>query len=135
LAFSTKVGDILDLHHGGEPNLYFYDGSRATVQGEYGGIGLAVEGPLWNPEYLNEVFKKFKTSEELTAEYVRLAEILKKLVKAGFSAAVYIQITDVENELNGLITYDRKVVKVDEERVRKVNQEVISTVPIGLMVE
>jgi len=44
----------------------------------------------------------------------------------GFSASVYTQITDVEQELNGLMTYDRKVLKVDKERIRKVNQGIIS---------
>lgn len=55
---------------------------------------------------------------------MRYAEQLKQLIRQGFSAAVYTQTTDVEVEVNGLLTYDRELVKVDEERVRKVNQEI-----------
>jgi hypothetical protein len=60
----------------------------------------------------------------VTDEYVKYAEQLKHLIRQGFSAAVYTQTTDVEIEVNGLMTYDRKLVKVDEDRVRKVNQEI-----------
>jgi hypothetical protein len=60
----------------------------------------------------------------VTDEYVKYAEQLKQLIRQGFSAAVYTQTTDVEVEVNGLLTYDRELVKVDEERVRKVNQEI-----------
>ena len=54
------------------------------------------------------------------------AMMLKKMVKAGFSAAVYTQTTDVEGEVNGFMTYDRKVDKMNISKVKKVNQEVIS---------
>lgn len=121
------VGDILDLHNYPQPRLYFYDAMRATVLGEYGGIGLALEEHLWVPER-NWGYVQFKSSEEVTNEYVRFAKMLKELVKGGFSGAVYTQITDVEMEVNGLMTYDRKVIKVDEEKVRAINQEVIEVV-------
>jgi hypothetical protein len=63
----------------------------------------------------------------VTDEYVKYAEQLKKLIKAGFSAAVYTQTTDVEGEVNGFITYDRKEIKVDEPRVKKVNLEICNS--------
>ncbi|PRY97337.1 glycoside hydrolase family 2 protein [Marinilabilia salmonicolor] len=122
-----QVGDMLDLHNYPEPELYLYDAVRATVLGEYGGIGLAVKGHLWAKDR-NWGYVQFKTSKEVTEEYIRFAKKLEKLVKAGFSAAVYTQTTDVEMEVNGLMTYDREVVKVDEEKVRKINQEVIGVV-------
>ncbi|SFF05692.1 glycoside hydrolase family 2 protein [Thermophagus xiamenensis] len=122
-----QTGDILDLHNYPEPDLYLYDAQRATVLGEYGGIGLPIKGHLWAKDR-NWGYVQFKSSKEVTDEYVRYAKKLKELVKSGFSAAVYTQITDVEVEVNGLITYDRKVVKVEEPRIRKINQEVISVV-------
>ena len=67
------------------------------------------------------------TSEEATKAYVDLAEKLKKLIPFGYSAAVYTQTTDVESEINGIMTYDRKVVKLNEEQIRKANLEVIAT--------
>jgi beta-galactosidase/beta-glucuronidase len=119
------LGDILDLHNYPNPDLYLYDGQRATVLGEYGGIGMAQEGHLWATDR-NWGYVQFKTSEAVTDEYVKFAKQLKKLVKAGFSAAIYTQTTDVEGEVNGLMTYDRKVIKLDEERVREINREVIN---------
>ena len=119
-----RTGDMLDLHNYPGPKLYMYDAERATVLGEYGGIGLALDGHLWNTDK-NWGYVQFKDSKETTAEYVKYANELKKLVKAGFSAAVYTQTTDVEGEVNGFMTYDRKVDKMNIKEVRKVNQEVI----------
>lgn len=117
------VGDMLDLHNYPNPRMYLYDAQRATVLGEYGGIGWANKEHLWEPER-NWGYVQFNSSKEVTDEYVKYAEELKQLIRQGFSAAVYTQTTDVEIEVNGLLTYDREIVKVDEERVRKVNQEI-----------
>ena len=117
------VGDMLDLHNYPGPELYLFDGQRANVLGEYGGIGLVLEGHLWEPDQ-NWGYVQFKTSEEATDEYIKYAEQLKKLIKSGFSAAVYTQTTDVEIEVNGLMTYDRKVIKLNQERIRQVNLEI-----------
>lgn len=119
-------GDMLDLHHYPAPELYLYDSSRATVIGEYGGIGLALPGHLWFPDN-NWGYIQYNTPEEVTDEYQNYADRLLELVKQGFSAAVYTQITDVEGEVNGLITYDRKVAKVDESRIRTINQQVCNS--------
>jgi beta-galactosidase/beta-glucuronidase len=117
------VGDILDLHQYPAPQLYLYDGQRATVLGEYGGIGWANKEHLWEPDR-NWGYVQFNSAQEVTDEYVKYAEQLKQLIIQGFSAAVYTQTTDVEIEVNGLLTYDRALVKVDEQRVHKVNQEI-----------
>lgn len=117
------VGDMLDLHNYPQPDLYLYDGQRSTVLGEYGGIGLALKDHLWEPNR-NWGYVQFNNSKDATDEYVKFAEMLKPLILQGFSAAVYTQTTDVEVEVNGLMTYDRAVVKMDEPRVRKVNQEI-----------
>ncbi len=120
------VGDMLDLHNYPHPELYLYDAQRATVLGEYGGIGLAVEGHLWATDK-NWGYVQFKNSKEVTDQYVKYGEQLYTLIKAGFSAAVYTQTTDVEMEVNGLITYDRKVIKIDEGRVRQINQKICNS--------
>jgi hypothetical protein len=117
------TGDILDMHNYPDPKILLYDSRRACVLGEYGGIGLAVEGHLWKQDQ-NWGYVKFKSSEEATNEYIKLAEKLKKLIPFCYSAAVYTQTTDVEVEVNGLMTYDRKVIKLDEARIRKENQEI-----------
>ena len=122
------VGDILDLHNYPAPSLYLFDAQRATVLGEYGGIGLPLEGHLWQTDR-NRGYVQFKNSKEVTDEYIKFAEQLKKLITAGFSAAVYTQTTDVEGEVNGLMTYDRKVIKLDEERLKKINTEVCRMLP------
>jgi beta-galactosidase/beta-glucuronidase len=121
-----QCGDMLDLHNYPQPHLDFYDAQRATVLGEYGGIGMAVKDHLWTPEK-NWGYVKFNTPKEVTDEYVKYADILLKLVKKGFSAAVYTQITDVEEEVNGLITYDRKLIKVDEKRVKEINEAICNS--------
>ena len=119
-----RTGDIFDLHNYPGPAMYLFDAERANVLGEYGGIGLPLEGHLWQTTGRNWGYVEFKNPKEVTDEYVRFAEELKKLIKLGFTAAVYTQTTDVEGEINGLMTYDRKVIKLEEPRLRKINQEV-----------
>jgi len=117
------VGDMLDLHNYPGPQMYLYDGQRPTVLGEYGGIGLALEGHLWASDK-NWGYVQFKNSKEVTDEYVKYGEALLKMIKTGFSAGVYTQTTDVEGEINGLLTYDRKIIKIDEQRVKEINQKI-----------
>ena len=119
-------GDILDLHNYPGPNLYLYDPTRATVLGEYGGIGMALKGHLWLA-HKNWGYVKFNTPEEVTNEYIKYADHLLELIEKGFSAAVYTQITDVEEEVNGLVTYDRKVIKVDEPKIKAINQKICNS--------
>ncbi|MBQ9546567.1 MAG: beta-galactosidase [Bacteroidales bacterium] len=120
-----NCGDIIDLHNYPGPAMYLTDPNRVNVLGEYGGIGYAMEGHLWWDKR-NWGYIQFKSKDEVTDEYVKYAEQLKSFVRRGFSAAVYTQTTDVEGEVNGLMTYDRKEVKVNADRVSKVNREVIA---------
>jgi beta-galactosidase/beta-glucuronidase len=120
------VGDILDIHNYPEPKMTLYDGNRVCVLGEYGGIGLVYNEHLWIKDR-NWGYVQYKTSAEATDVYVAFAEKLKKLISSGFSAAIYTQTTDVEIEINGLMTYDRKVIKLDEKRIQKVNREVCNS--------
>ncbi len=116
-------GDMLDLHNYPAPEMYLYDAQRATVLGEYGGIGLVLKDHLWEPDR-NWGYVQFNSSKEATDEYLKYADMLLQMVKRGFSAAVYTQTTDVEVEVNGLITYDRKVIKLDEKRVSEMNRRI-----------
>ena len=116
-------GDMLDLHNYPAPDMYLFDGARANVLGEYGGIGLVMKEHLWEPNR-NWGYVQFNSSKEATDAYVKYAEMLYRMISQGFSAAVYTQTTDVEIEVNGLITYDRKVIKLEEERVRDINRRI-----------
>lgn len=121
-----NCGDILDLHNYPNPALKFYDPVRVTVLGEYGGIGMALKDHLWVPDR-NWGYVQFNSSEEVTNEYIKYANELYRLIPQGFSAAVYTQTTDVEIEVNGLMTYDRKVIKVDEKKLREINQRICNS--------
>lgn len=121
-----KTGDILDLHNYPGPMMYMYDFDRVTVLGEFGGLGLPIKDHLWQPDR-NWGYVQFKDSKEVTDRYVEIVNDLKQLIRDGFSAAVYTQTTDVEIEVNGLMTYDRKVIKVDEARVKKLNAEICNS--------
>ncbi|NDV58152.1 glycoside hydrolase family 2 protein [Bacteroides sp. 519] len=118
-----KTGDILDYHKYPAPEMMMYDPERATVIGEYGGIGLPMQGHLWQTDR-NWGYTQFKTPQEVTTEYVKYVDMLMKLIPRGISAAVYTQTTDVEGEVNGLITYDRKAIKVIESEVKRANERV-----------
>jgi len=107
--------------------MYLFDAERVTVLGEYGGIGMPVQEHLWQTDR-NWGYVQFKSSDEVTAEYIKFALLLKEMVIRGFSGAVYTQTTDVEGEVNGLMTYDRKIIKLNEQKVREINREVISVV-------
>ncbi len=119
-----KCGDILDLHNYPAPDMYLFDPDRANVMGEYGGIGLAMDGHLWMPDR-NWGYVQFKNEQEVTEEYIKYAKILMDLIDKGFTGAVYTQTTDVEVEVNGLMTYDRKRIKVDTDKLRETNQAIV----------
>jgi len=123
-----KVGDITDIHNYPEPRMLFYDPDRSNVLGEFGGIGLAIENHLWQKDK-NWGYVKYKSSEKATDEYINFANQLLEMVHKGFSGAIYTQITDVEGEVNGLITYDRKIIKLDINRVKEINRKVIEELP------
>ena len=123
--FVRGLEDILDVHHYPNPEMPLWDPALVNVLGEYGGIGFAVEGHLWQPDR-NWGYVQYKSGEEVLAEYERFADQLTELVKQGCAAAVYTQTTDVEIEVNGLMTYDRKVIKMDEAGLRAANRKVIA---------
>ena len=115
-------GDIVDSHDYGNPIMYMFNNQKVNVVGEYGGIGCAVDGHLWVKDK-NWGYGKMRSQEEVTKKFVELTNRFIDMTKYGCFGAIYTQTTDVEIEVNGLFTYDRKVLKVDEEKVREVNQK------------
>ncbi len=118
-----QAGDILGIHNYPQPLLYLYDATRPTVLSEFGGIGLVLEGHLWEPDR-NWGYIQFNSGQEVTQKYLEYAGELKRLIRAGISGAVYTQTTDVEIEVNGLMTYDRRRIKMEPEMIRQANLEI-----------
>jgi hypothetical protein len=113
-----KVGDVNDIHRYPGPGVPKAETERAVVLGEFGGLGLPLVGRTWQSQ-ANWSYRGFTTRESLTDAYVELLGRLHPLIGTpGLSAAVYTQTTDVEIEVNGLMTYDRALVKPDEARAR-----------------
>jgi len=118
------AGEILDHHQYPGPGAPSAVTDRAVVLGEFGGLGLPLKGHTWQEEK-NWGYRSFKTSEELTDNYVALLKKLRPMIEdAGLSAAIYTQTTDVEVEVNGLMTYDRGLVKMDANAVAAANKAV-----------
>ena len=126
--WTEGVGDILDNHHYPYPAMRMWDSAMINVLGEYGGIGFPVEGHLWQKDR-NWGYVQYKSGDDVLKEYQNFADQLMLIIRQGCSAAVYTQTTDVEGEVNGLMTYDRKVVKMDEAKLKAVNQKVIASMP------
>jgi Glycosyl hydrolases family 2, sugar binding domain/Glycosyl hydrolases family 2, TIM barrel domain/Glycosyl hydrolases family 2 len=104
------VGDVHDMHKYPGPGMYPPEDKRASVLGEFGGLGLPVEGHTWLQKG-NWGYRSFTDKESLAKAYEDLIRRLRPLVWQGLSAAIYTQTTDVEIEVNGLMTYDRAVEK------------------------
>jgi hypothetical protein len=122
------VGDVHDIHVYPGPGSPQPEAKRAAVLGEFGGLGLKVDGHTW--ENRTWGYQGTKDSADLTRKYERLLQRVYQLKdKPGLSAAVYTQTTDVETEANGLMTYDRAVVKVDLARVASANRGDFSRLP------
>jgi hypothetical protein len=116
------VGDVFDLHKYPGPGAPEPETKRAGVLGEFGGLGLPLQGHTWQAKE-NWGYRSFTNSEALTTAYLDLVANLFPLIEAkGLSAAVYTQTTDVEIEVNGLMTYDRELVKMDLKSVAAANR-------------
>ncbi len=102
------------------------DRERAWVISEFGGYGLQVPGHVWDEEKKFSQ-RNFRDAEALTQGYVELLERLRALIEGGLAAAIYTQTTDVEIEINGYLTYDRKVEKMDAEILRGAHEALYQT--------
>jgi hypothetical protein len=117
------VGHIMDLHNYPAPVMPradLFGANQALVLGEYGGLGLPVENHTWQNKN-NWGYQSFKHADTLFLKYKSFINSLQDWIKKGLSAAIYTQTTDVEIEVNGLMTYDRKVIKIPVEKLRAVN--------------
>ncbi|WP_346859418.1 sugar-binding domain-containing protein [uncultured Draconibacterium sp.] len=122
-----EVGDIADQHQYPHPDfpldVPLYD-DYVKVVGEYGGHGWAVQDHIWDKTKRNWGYGGLpKTKEEYIERYVESCRILGELRKKGISAGVYTQTTDVEGEINGLITYDREVMKISPEKLYEIHKK------------
>ena len=118
-----RVGDVHDLHAYPGPAVPPLEDKRAAVLGEFGGLGLPVKGHTWQDEK-NWGYRSYANAEELTEAYLTLLDKLHPMTGAkGLAAAVYTQTTDVEIEVNGLMTYDRAMVKMDEKAIAAAAQK------------
>jgi hypothetical protein len=112
------TGDVRDVHNYPDPVAPAAESGRAIVLGEFGGLGLPVQGHTW--EQKNWGYQKMSDSTDLLRRYEQFYAIVRDLVATkGLSASVYTQTTDVETETNGLMTYDRKVDKMGFRNVRQ----------------
>lgn len=119
------AGDVYDVHDYQGPGLPSPDAERAAIDGEHGGLTLGVPGHVWPNAPINP-YGAVKDRDALNAGYVANTAVLRdKGMAKGMSGSVYTQITDVEGEHNGLFTYDRKIEKVDEAKVRAINEATI----------
>ncbi|MBK1786093.1 glycoside hydrolase family 2 protein [Prauserella cavernicola] len=121
----SGAGDVYDDHTYVGPGRPLVHDHRATVDGEYGGLGLVLEGHVWPGEPM--AYEMTTTQDELTRRYAEVSEDLETVVRGlGLSGAIYTQTTDVENEVNGLLTYDRRIVKVTLSVAAERNRAVIA---------
>ena len=123
-----EIGDVLDCHSYPSPNANDNPRKeRVNVCGEYGGITLMVEGHLWAGS--QQTYTQVTNSEEYTQRFNQYTLAVQSLQQSkGLWAAVYTQITDVEQEVNGLLTYDRKVRKVNDEQLASIRARIEQTI-------
>jgi beta-galactosidase/beta-glucuronidase len=117
----TGSGDMRDLHMYGREASFItpLPPHRPVVYGEFGGLGYPVKGHLavesgWG-------YSGYESQASYESAYVDLLSLIESLVPQGLAGAIYTQTTDVESEINGLITYDRKRFKISPERLAEIN--------------
>lgn len=125
----TDAGHIMDLHNYPEPLMpdpALFGLRQILVLGEFGGLGLPLEGHTWQ-EKDNWGYQSFRNKDELYQRYNEFIRTIPHFIEKGLSAAVYTQTTDVEVETNGLMTYDRRVIKFPVEKMRELHQLLYKT--------
>lgn len=125
------VGHMYDVHNYPVTSMILpeYNGNRISVLGEFGGYGWAIKEHLWNPEMRNWGYKNIDGATALMDSYGRILYDLRSLIAQGLSAAIYTQTTDVEGEVNGLITYDRKVTKIPVSLLHILHNDLYNVAP------
>ena len=125
-----EAADTVDMHLYRGPKMYPVNERRISFLGEFGGLGHPVPGHLWREKRDGKGnwgyggIKDTSTREGLGKVYLSLMEELGDLAEKGLGGAVYTQTTDVEIEVNGILTYDRKVLKFDPAVLKKAHEDV-----------
>jgi hypothetical protein len=125
------TGHIIDLHNYPDPAMpdpQLFGQNMVLVLGEFGGLGLPVENHTWQDKN-NWGYQSFKNEAELFQRYAGMINELPHLIQSGLSAAIYTQTTDVEIETNGLMTYDRKVIKMPADSLKRIHAKLYA-VPV-----
>jgi len=127
-----EAADTVDMHLYRGPAMFAVNDRRISFLGEFGGLGHPVEGHLWNASPKDARgnwgyggIKDTSTRDGLERTYLALMDKLGQYAEWGLGGAVYTQTSDVEVEINGLLTYDRKVMKYNPEVLKKAHREVI----------
>ncbi len=126
-----KVGDLYDVHNYPSTSMILtsQNDDRISVLGEFGGYGWAIQDHLWNPEMRNWGYKNISDAMSLMSSYGRIVYDLESLVAQGLGAAIYTQTTDVEGEVNGLITYDRQITKIPADLLHVLHDRLYNVKP------
>lgn len=122
-----NVGDVIDMHEYPGPDMPETEDNRAAVLGEFGGEALVVKDHLWVQDFSRAPshYETSQSEEELFNTYEELLNEVMELKEKGLAGAVYTQTTDVESEVNGIMTYDRKEIKFDKEFLRNLHNKLI----------
>ncbi|MDF1852435.1 MAG: sulfatase-like hydrolase/transferase [Verrucomicrobiales bacterium] len=128
-----SVGDIADMHSYPHPTFPFHIGKYddyIKVVGEFGGHGWKVEDHVWVEQDRYMVYGGMpKDVEEFKGRYAESIRLLAELKAQGVAGGVYTQTTDIEREINGLMTYDRKVIKIPAEDLEKISRSLFEPLP------
>ncbi len=119
-------GEMKDMHTYPGPTMFPVMPQRASVLGEFGGLGIPLEGHLWWTDKRNWGYRNFTDLAAIQAGYEDLIVKLRSLVADGLTAAIYTQTSDVEGEVNGLMTYDRKVLKFDASKLTDLHRDLMA---------
>ena len=124
-----EAADAVDMHLYRGPTMFAVNDRRASFLGEFGGLGHAVSNHVWVSD--RKVWGYGGTDDTSTREglqktYLGLMDQVEKLAAKGLAGSVYTQTTDVENEINGLMTYDRKVLKYDADALKEAHRRIVA---------
>jgi len=133
---ACEASDAVDYHHYRGPTMFPVNDRRVSFLGEFGGLGHPVSGHLWKEAAGSWGYggiEDTKTREGLEKTYLALMDKVAGLAEKGLGGAVYTQTTDVEIEINGLLTYDRKVLKYNPEVLKKAHAAVIAKAKVSAL--
>lgn len=123
------TGDIRDVHAYPGPTGAPFEENRALVLSEFGGLGLPVEGHIWREKKATMSYQGYKNAAELTVAYEQIIQKTHPYISNGLSAIIYTQISDVEREINGIMTYEREMIKMDVPRLQETARRLYAVAP------